>query len=670
MPIKMSGSNSILWICAVLLLAGCAGKQSLPDTLSGAGKTPLVIEASLCSESDATKADNSQFENNDVLLAYLRHTTGGAKGNYTVLNHANATNPTKSIALKKTANGFESVSTNNYSINSPLYWDDFSNSAYPETDLRTSGHGLQSYYGYCYNGGTPSTALNASEGTLGWTVLNNQRGSNCQHSDLLWSQEQETVSYTHGTSRNDAAHTLAIPFTHAMSEITVTVNANLGFGSVSSQWQYTSLTLNSMNTVASLTAPSGTVSGSTTGNIIMHAGDPYSDYRFCTFTAIIAPDTKLKVGEKLLDITNLDGNNYEVLITDEMIDAEKWAYNHDISVEGGKDYILSKSGYNYHLHITVNKAEVLASATLDDWADVNATGDGDILFSNDEQSVVISDDNYVDDASFSLFRYHGDNPGNSTYEYATIATWDGSQWTNSPAIYWPNKNDSYYFRALAQYNGLTESKKSISSVGDRNDEPVDKGTVISQAGNDILWGTTAQHTGPTTAITYTAGQYLPPRTGIVPLTFRHALSKVSFTLTTPEDGSAVNLSGATIAVTNLYTQGTINLHDGSVTGSSMNTETETLASAAISNRVAPISNLLVIPQTIGDDTQVIITLADAVYRLPLNECQDSESETIGTWVGGKDYTYTLTVAKEMVSSSVLVQDWTVIIGSGSAQIDW
>jgi len=655
MPIKMSGSKHILWIGAALLVAGCTVKDSFPDTLSGEGKTPLLIEASIHDGHEMTKAINGSFSDGDEFWGYLRHTTGGSKGGYTVLNHANATNPTKQIRVKRYSGVWTSVELNYSTSSSPLYWDDFSNSAVSETDMRTAGHGLQSYYAYCYNGGTPSTALDVAAGTLGWTVATNQNtDNNCRESDLLWSPEQETVAYVHGSSTNDAQHTLRIPFTHAMSEITVTVHANEGYANNSSQWSSTALTLHGMNTVASLTAPTGTVSGGTTADITMLAYSLYDNYRKCDFTAIVAPESKLKVGDKLLDITFLDGNNYEVYITSDMVpkddddddsNNQAWSNNHAVNTESDKDYIHTKPGYNYHLNLTVNKAKVLVDASLTSWTEVSSSATGDIVFTNDEQSVDVSDANYENGASFSLFRYHGDTPNNSNYEYATVSTWNtpvASTWNNAPAIYWPNKNDYYYFRALAQLIGISENIKNISFVGDRNDNPVNNGTGIAQNGNDILWGTTTAHS------TYSAGQYLPPRTGNVPLTFRHALSKLTINLTTPGDESAVDLTDATIAVTNLYTEGTINLHDGTVTPSSLNTESSTLASAAISNR-ASISNLRVIPQTIGNDAQIIITLSDAVYRLQLNQCKITSSETaIGTWEGGKDYNYTITVAKDAV----------------------
>jgi hypothetical protein len=658
---KMSGSKNILWIGAALLVAGCTVKDSLPDTLSGEGKTPLLFEVSIDPESPQTKASNNGFDNGDIIQTYLRHTTGSAvEGVYPTVPVGAAP---KLVTLKKTNDSFKPIRALNNDSDDPLYWDDFSNSAAPGTDLRTYGHGLQSYYAYCYNGGNTATNFVEAAGSLDWTVQLDQRGNGFRFSDLLWSREQETVTYSHGSSRTQSdGHTITIPFTHAMSEITVKVYTNLGFDNTAAKWTNTQLVLHNMNTAASLTAPTAVVSGSAPNNITMHAGEPNNTdyYHHCYFHAIVAPDTKLKVGEKLLSLKYLDGNDYELYITSDMVaNGVAWAIGHELKTDDG-NYILTKPGYNYYLELNVNKAGVLVEASLTDWTEVSSSATGDIVFTNDEQNVAISDANYVNEASFSLFRYHGNTPNNSNYEYATVSTWstDANKWNNAPVIYWPNKNDTYYFRALAQYKGLTESKKSIVSVGTY---PSEKGTGITQSGNDLLWGTT----------TYSAGEALPPRTGNVPITFRHALSKLTINLTSPQGASNVDLSGATIAVTNLYTAGTINLHDGSVTGSTLNTETETLASAAISNRVAPISDLRVIPQTIGDDTQVIITFTDAVYRLQLNQCKITSSETaIGTWEGGKDYTYTINVAKEAVKFSVQVQDWTVVNGSGNAEIDW
>lgn len=661
----MSGSKNILWIGAALLVAGCTVKDSLPDTLSGEGKTPLLFEVSIDPESPQTKASNNGFDNGDIIQTYLRHTTGSAvEGVYPTVTVGAAP---KLVTLKKTNDSFKPIRALNNDSDDPLYWDDFSNSAAPETDLRTYGHGLQSYYAYCYNGGNTATNFVEAAGSLDWTVQLDQRGNGFRFSDLLWSREQETVTYSHGSSRTQSdGHTITIPFTHAMSEITVKVYTNLGFDNTAAKWTNTQLVLHNMNTAASLTAPTAVVSGSAPNNITMHAGEPNNTdyYHHCYFHAIVAPDTKLKVGEKLLSLKYLDGNDYELYITSDMVaNGVAWAIGHELKTDDG-NYILTKPGYNYYLELNVNKAGVLVEASLTDWTEVSSSATGDIVFTNDEQNVAISDANYVNEASFSLFRYHGNTPNNSYYEYATVSTWstDANKWNNVPVIYWPNKNDTYYFRALAQYNGLTESKKSIVSVGTY---PSEKGTGITQSGNDILWGTTPEHN------TYSADEALPPRTGNVPITFRHALSKLTINLTSPEGASNVDLTDATISVTNLYTAGTINLHDGSVTVSTLNTESETLTNAAIFSNSASISNLLVVPQTIGNNSQIIITLSDAVYRLQLNQCKITSSETaIGTWEGGKDYNYTITVAKEAVKFSVQVQDWAVVNGGGNAIIDW
>ncbi len=52
------------------------------DFLSGETKTPLTIEASLNTDQNQTRATDNKFEENDILLAYIRHTKSGTKGSY------------------------------------------------------------------------------------------------------------------------------------------------------------------------------------------------------------------------------------------------------------------------------------------------------------------------------------------------------------------------------------------------------------------------------------------------------------------------------------------------------------------------------------------------------------------------------------------------------------
>ena len=697
----MRKTNNILYIAATLLAAACSVKENPDDTLQPGGKTPLVLNATLRSGIPVTKAMGNTFDDADLLYTYIRH-----------LNESE-----ESVGADQ-APKLVSFSAGTGPVD--LYWDDFSNSANASTDLRTTGHGLQSYYGYCYNGGTPSTALTEVTGTLGWTLPTSYANATAvKNADLLWSRTQPKVIYGHSTARNGSRDGLTIPYTHAMSEITVTLNAVEGFSG--DPLTNTVLTLNAMNTVASLTAPTAVVTSNTTANITMFA-ETYASGLTRNFTAIVAPGTVLTEGDELLVIDKVDDNKYTLTITASMLDSETaWAKDHKTADPvqtgtngSGKKYVITQPGVNYHLNVTVNKTIIQTHATLADWKTVNATGTGDIVYPNDETNdLLVMDDSEtpgqsginvvaVDKnkfsgspaSSFSLFQLESNsttstasNRTNDAYSFATVSTFqdnagdDNDQWINTPTIYWPNQSTNYYFRALAKFNSATNEVNSISSVGTYN---TDKGTAVSQGtigdGHDILWGTTAKHKGtkdPGNPTVYDRGQAIPPRTGDVPIAFEHAMSKITFGLETAAgevsaNTPAVNLSGATIAIKYIYTGGTINIENGNIDPSGDR------AADAI-GATSSLSNYIVVPQDIADAAKVIITLTDGTtYSLQLNLCKDDngtptnpdDDTAISTWARGKHYTYTIHLEKEQITFRALVKEWEVKNGSGNANLEW
>lgn len=653
----MKKTNNILYIAATLLAAACSVKENPDDTLQPGGKTPLVLNATLSSGSAVTKATGKDFEENDVLLAYILHLDASD-------NPVEADKAPLLVAFKKGSAAMEatgdenirktadltSVSPTDDTAAVPLYWDDFSNSADANTDLRTDDHGLQSFYGYCYNGGTPSTALTNAYGTLGWTLPTSYANATAvKNADLLWSRTQPKVIYGHSTARNGSRAGLTIPYTHAMSEITVTLNAGEGFSGT--PLGSTVLTLNAMNTVASLTAPTAEVTSNTTANITMFA-ETYASGLTRNFTAIVAPGTKLKVGERLLNITNVEDNNYTLDITEAMLAADKWATDHTTSTEEGKTYITTKPGYNYHLTVTVGKAPILVEARLTDWTTVNATGTGKITYPS--VAFTLEGNDFANEAQIYIYQLqHGENSDtegertNELYDSSvTTATYNSTtnKWTNSPLIYWPNQTNWYYFRALSQYT-----------------------TTVAQGTNDVLWGITPAH--GTEPNTFAKGAAISPRTNEVPLAFEHALSKITVTLETAEGGvsstsPAVDLTGASISLSNLAASGTIAIENGSVTPGD-------LSSDAISSLRSD-QEYIVIPQTIGNDAKLTVTLADGTtYSLQLNTCVQTGGTTpIGTWERGKHYTYTIHLEKEQITFRALVKEWEVKNGSGNANLEW
>ena len=669
--------RNILYTSAIMLLAGCSKDADISNStiLSGNGeKTPLLINATLDTGKGQTRAVDGSFENGDVLKAYVRHMVDedGSGTNYSPLtpttDYAN-----KTVTITKTNSGFSTDS----------YWDDFSNSASDATNIRTTTpemHGLQAYYGYCYNGRldseTPAPALTEGTGVLVWSVLQDQSTeTKYKHSDLLKAPQTATVNYSHTSEQSGDHGTLVLEFTHAMSQITVRVNAGTGFSAGQDPLRSTAITLKNMFTKTQITGYNGSwedVAGAGNENhkdITMYAKTCDESSLTRDFVAVVAPGTELRVGAQLMNITDVHGNNYIVEITNEMIAVDKWATENDDIKDDGVKYIETKPGYNYNLTVTVMKSSIQASATLTSWTDVNSTGTGAIQFT-DDVTVTTSSSGFNDASAFSLFWVKHDDSHdtpaertNTAYSYATTSTYDSGtgKWTNSPNLYWPNKNDSYYYRALATHSSgdIEVASPSITTTARGNTDNKQTDGITKEG--YILWGTTS------------GGTAISPRTGGVPMEFRVVnKSNVKFTLKTATSDAAMTLSEATISISNIYSTGNIILEDGLVEGTGDPTALNPVLTSDGGAGTYSSASIPVLAQKISDDAVVTITFTKeaqvySTYTIPLKKCVESVGSTfIEVWEGGHTYNYTIHVEKEAVKFSAAVKSWDTISGSGTA----
>lgn len=690
----MKNTKDILYIVAALLLGSCADDASLTATKEAGKRIPLHIEATLGAGSGVTRAANNYFEEGDQLLAYIRH----IKSDNNVISNVDVpgsqapklvTFVKGSTVMKDDDHTDITLSTTDLTTSPILYWDDFSDSRNPEHDLRTTGtdlwHGLQSYYGYCYNGGTPTTALSPTDGKLGWTVKTSQHtDNNFKNSDLLWSFTQTPVSYAHAASQDANHNTLTIPYTHAMSQISVTLTADKGFNVSDSPLKDVVLTLSNMNTVAAVDAVAQKVTSTTPATITMQ-GDTKTTAMIRDFAAIVAPGTHLTLDGLLLTIADADGNNYTLNFTSTI----QSGWSDQLTAQTG--YYETKPGVNYHLDVKVDKARIDVVATLQPWTEVTATGTPDIQL---PVGVEVTGGTFASNSRFSLFRLaHSEASDaankrtNDSYDFATVPTYS-TQWTNTPLIYWVNSSTAYYFRALARNKGVaTEGDPVlIDSVGvfssDPSVTPHAVSTILTQGtmadGCDVLWGTTPANSD--LALTTDEGAAQRPRKeSYVPITFRHAMSAVTFILQTSSDAAAaVDLTNATVSIDTIYTKGNILIDDGSITPE------EPKAVHAITGIAhTDFKKYSVIPQTVTDDAKVIITLADGTtYSLKLNTCKSvtggsgtaTDPYTYGSpidkWERGTHYTYTVYLEKEQITFRALVQEWDEKTGSGDATMEW
>lgn len=730
-----------------MLLAACADSDlDTKDTLSGDGvKTPLAVTALLDASTPGLKsrAADKAFANGDKMVAYLRHvtwdgtvsdertpvtadqaprlvtfsTTGSSPWSGSMddiypfktdsIVPIGATNSQQATELTAT---YES--TGGATVTA-LYWDDFSNSASDATDLRTDKHYLQSYYGYCYNGGSPSTALTEATGIIGWNIETNQNAADAmQHSDLLWSAEQKPVSYNHREANVDASRPgLVIPYTHAMSKVTINVTAGTGFAA-DFAFTGTELVLNHVRTTCTATAPTAKLTYPTDGtgrdNVTMKVGTGTGTR---AFSAIIVPSI-LTVGNTLATITGMDGNTYTIPVTEAMVKNDGgWgsqlgiadedvnsgtaqsphrARPHradDAQIPSGKGFQM-KSGVHYVLNVTINNTEVNVSAVIVDWDEIEAEGVGEIHFVHD-----IKDKGSIAEAlrdnGFEVYKSSSTTFGTK----ATTLSWNkaSATWKYKPVIYWQG-GGAEYFRALSNV-------RADAAGTDANE------SLLMENELDALWGTTAAHSGKyadDTPYDFAEGAALNPRTGDVPLQFYHAMSKITFNLVDALKDNAdplarLDLHNATIQLTDLATGGTLNLADGTTTPFAITAGQKTFSEDAgsVPSRMGyfpaaengvttaydpdfTLKDYVITPQTITDKATVIITLADgSVYKAQLNECTqevivngNATYPVVTQWERGKHYTYTITLSKETITFRAMIKDWDPVTGSGNATLEW
>lgn len=584
----------LLLSISTMLLAGCTSEDINNEPADE--RLPLRLEATLSGDRPVTRAYNDEFEANDVLLSYVQHVYKNGD-EYSNVEDIQASLVEFSKDMKPTK---------------ALYWDDFSNSSKTETYLRTEGHGLRSFYGYCYNGTTIADGdLDAPKGILKWSTTPDQSVNGAfKKNDLLWSKTQAPVTYDHAKDKHE---TIEVPYTHAMSEFTIEIHAEEGFSA--GDLANTVVTLKDMSKVGEFNAPAGTVTATEKVDVTM-CPDGKTDALTRTFKAVTVPGTTLTAGNVLAEITDAGGNNYKIMVTSEMLDAAKWGSG---LATGNK----TQRGFNYQLTVTINKQKISISASLADWNPVSASGVGEIQFANNVTDQGSNDASLNSGDSFRLYWKKSTSTGD--YDEATTATYDGNTFKNDPAIYWPNASDSYLFRALSGNTGFNVNQ-----------------------GEDVLWGTSG-------------ADAIAPRTGSVPLTFKHAMSNIKVTLNTVPDAAAVVvLTDATVTMTNIFKDGTINIATGVVTPGT-STATFTIS-----------GETLMVPQEFDPEAKLIINLHDGAddassttYSLKL-----SEVSNITKWESGNQYTYTITVSKAEMLFSVKINPWKEYNGSGKATLDW
>ena len=630
-------------VAVALGFVACANDNGDAPSNDG-GKTPIDIAVAFVNgetvSKSTTRAVDKTFEANDKLVAHLQHVNGTGADATLVGNYEKTITLTMNsdVTMSETSNN-NIQQTSSFAINEDLYWDDFSDDT---NDIRTQGHGLRSAWGYCYNGNSSAPTDGNHSDEITWEAATNQK-SGFKTSDLLWSKTIDPVAYNHDKNNHG---TITIPYTHAMSKATIVLTAGEGFNDKA--FDNTEITLKGVNVKGKFTASTGQVVGVTaeghhdTGDIQMKKLPiDENNKKEVIFECVFVPNTLLSANNEWAEIKNVEGNDYNIYLTETMLGNDAW------------NATSTASGVNYKLTATINKQKIDVVAQIADWIHKETSADGKIQFSTDLTNITPTGD--IRAGSYLVFMSDTDNDNNYGNAATTRSCYSETGWQDNPTLYWQGEGEARFFRGLAKMNG-----ESLTSEGVLRN---------AEQGTDLLWATTPQHTGKDNSgndKTYEAGEKIDPRTSFVPLKFEHAMSKVKFVLkTTTDENTKVNLEGATLSIPGITTNGTIDVANGNITIGSTTAD------------LAPVYNTeyIVIPQNLAGK-KLTITLNDAnadekktTYSILLTDCK-VDGNTISSWERGNSYVYTITLAKEAIQFRALIKEWNEKTGSGDASLDW
>lgn len=690
-----------LYIVPLALLAACNSSEDLSnasattDPPNGAIELSAgIVEGSATavtrgpeSENHPDDPDNIKHQNFGDNTQFRLYVSGTWTGHGTV--------PTTDADLVyKTTTASKGAATGkgnlhnvvSFADSEKLYWDDYGTADANNTAGRAAGLTI---LGVAINGKNAPTV--SSWTALAWTLGTNQTevGNTPADKDLLISNNVQGTgnnTFDEGNYRFDQRTTgKLLEFKHALSKITVNLKAGDGFGgSFAKSWvELTSNKTGESNTEWSYTTgtiniTTGAVSGQGNPSLIKMAplGTAATGYTVAK-EALVIPGSAFKK-DAIIARINADGNIYYV-----NANAIRAAINSD--AHDNDD--LTQAGKNYIINVTVNKTDIVVTATVTDWTDVNSENVTPVI--NVSGALGDTGNNPTSGFDFSFYRseslisgYLG-TPVNDYLPEESVVSYSGSPeaWSMSPTLYWPNHSTHYQFRGVWP--------RTVTTTGDDVTSP----RVETSEGNQVIKVKNVEYAAgsfpsdlmiarPEIAATTLCSSTEHDKVslfdtgicateGTINLNFRYMMSQVQVNLTTEGTTEAVTLTNAVVQIVGGKTTGDVKLGDRTVTPTGSNSDYTMHVLTGEGNENKRLD--AIVPQSLtGLKFKITITNTDAstdVYYAdvqPIKVQVEGSSETpaaVTAWESGKKYIYNLKLTKTAVKVTATITDWTTVTAS-------
>lgn len=619
-------------------------------------------------------------------------------------------------------------------LSTKLYWDDYG-TADPANASTGRAQGL-TIYGVAVNGkdALPTAPIDLNSNTLNWTALPWNIGTMTPVSH--GGQTLNTVDQSNGWANydlvtsnnikagNDGTYTFEnskanpvinnlLKFTHAMSKITVNVTAVAGFpgsatGPENAMFERApEVTLLGFYHMGKVNVEAKTSTPTTTNTAQIKTwrdkGETWvsGGQHTSQFTALVFPGNTFADATEILQL-KADGNVF-------FVSAAK--INAAMDAAGETDHEF-KQGKNYIFNISVNKTEIIVTATLKDWEDVTAEQEIPVINVNASFPDASNGTN-ASFTSFSFYRslktfneYSDGYTGNANSYYAAECTptgtlgstagWDFS----SNKLYWPSHDTHYFFRGVwPETSVATEDvtiKPHVKYDESNTNQVIDIKNVAytkSSYPSDLAIGmpvfteankmcdSNANHTAVDQS-----EKGICATTGTIALNFKYVMSQVEVELQSESGSAKVNVGANTVVeLVNVYNTGEVKLGDRGIntTGSAGNYTLNPVSTAGLTGTDLIAAQCkrhsAIVPQTLTYSTpgaqtnlrfKVTVTNDDStkdVYYADVNPIKkNGSSDNVapnGKWESGVHYKYVLTLSKTDMKVTATLTDWVTVNAS-------
>ena len=619
-----------------------------------------------------------------------------------------------------------------------LYWDDFGTADPANTTNRAKGLGILAV---AIDGVTSKTdGINWKSFSLNWDVSTSSVIDEYLLQDIIVANNLYDASvttpqkrYTFDEQKEADAAEARLEFQHVLSKITFNVTPGEGFqpNSITGRVQFYDLNITLARNKANEAENNWCL---TNGTIDIKKAEAKHDEAETKkpLTLSTISNTPTTLNPNILTTTeaaviypgsilgNNDGDIVARIVADwgniYYVTAKEIRAAIDATTGHVGDY-ATKPGYNYIFNITLNKTDIIVTATVSKWIDVNAAeetpkivvsanvGDKD----NTEQTL----------SEFRFYRNEGVNvplfgssdpvptaPTTKNVTYTALADaknpatgsvadgatkWDFYQTGTSTAtqLYWPSHTMHYFFR------GVYPKETTIEDAGEGSYIAVTNAAYDASAfPSNLMIGApeVADNTkcnNPDHTPVDMSKYGICARTGSINLNFRYMMSQVEVVLKTTNGNDKVELNDQTkLELTNTICSRNIYLGTRAIGNEPGITRqpsyTMNMKGTATAEQVT--FHDAIVPQQLkfnsagdSDNMRFKVTITNTngtpettddtydVYYADVQPIQVSESggakKTIENWLGGHHYKYTLTLKKTGISVTATITDWIPANGS-------